>query len=188
MTITPELLATIRAAGASVSQADAALQATLKDYAAKVATSMASNPFDAGNDTLFEEWKSVSRLSQAVTRIEQELRQVFEVTAQIAGTKQIAVPVARQISAPAATLLAEDGATDVVAKAQGPLKGNSALVFNALKPLLTNKHFKKINISAVAVAAGVPQGSMASTLARLVRDGYLAEGDKTHFKLKAGAK
>ena len=188
MSLSPKLLAAIQTAGASMSDADAALQVALKDYAAQVATAMGSNPFDVGNDALFEEWKSVARLSQAVTRIEQELRQVFEAISQIAGTKQIAAPATRLISAPAATLVTQVDATDVVAKIKGPLKGNAALVFNALKPLLTKKDFKKINITAVALAAGVAQGSMAATLRRLVRDGYLAEADKGHYKLLKSAK
>ena len=184
----PEVLSAIKTAGSAISEADAALQVALKDYAAQVATAMGSNPFDVGNDTLFEEWKNVARISQAVTRIEQELRQVHEMTSQIAGVKLIAATPTREISAPATPLAAQVDATDVVAKTKGPLKGNAAGVFNALKALLTKKEFKRINVTAVAIAAGVPQGSMAATLRRLVRDGYLAQGDAGHFKLSAHAK
>ena len=105
-----------------MSQADGALKEALKDYPSQVSISMGSNRFDVGNDALFEEWKSVARLSQSVTRIEQELRQIFEATSLIAGTKQLAAPVTRQIAASAAKLVAQVDATDVVEKSKGPLK------------------------------------------------------------------
>ena len=137
MTLSPQLLVAIQTAGASISDADSALKTALKDYADKIASAMGSNPFDIGNDAMFEEWKSVARLSQAVTRIEKELRQVFEATSQLTGTKQIGTLVHPRISSPKVTLVTQVEATDVVAKSQVKLQGNSKVAFAALKPLLT---------------------------------------------------
>ena len=183
MTLSPQLLVAIQTAGASMSDADSALKNSLKDYSEKIATAMGSNPFDIGNDAMFEEWKAVARLSQAVTRIELELRQVFDATSQLAGAKQISPPAPRQISSKEVALVTQVDATDVVAKSQAPLQGNSKAAFAALKPLLNKSDYRKINFSAVATAADLPQGSIGGTLKRLARDGYVVEGERGHFKL-----
>ena len=58
--------------------ADAALKTSAQDYADQVKLAMLQNPFDLGNDTLFEDWKTVARLAQAVTQIEAEFRKIYD--------------------------------------------------------------------------------------------------------------
>ncbi|OYT90679.1 MAG: hypothetical protein CFE43_16990 [Burkholderiales bacterium PBB3] len=177
-------MAHIQSAGTAVFAADTALKSAVKEYATQIEGALASNPFDVGNDALFEEWKNVACLSQAVSRIEQELRQIFDAAAQITSAKQIAAPTPHRISTDPVSLISEVTATDVVAKSStGRPSGNSLLVLGALLTLLTESEFREINISAVAMATGVAQGSMAATLKRLIRDGYLLEASKGQYKL-----
>ena len=184
MPLQPHVLASIQSAGAAVFDADAALKNAVKEYATQVEGALASNPFDVGNDALFEEWKNVARMSQAVSQIEQELRQIYAAAAGISEAKQLQAPELPRISAASVDMVQTVNATDVVAKTlDAPVRGNSHLVLNALKSLLNENDFRKINISAVANTAGVAQGSMAATLRRLIRDGYLLEETKGHFKL-----
>lgn len=184
MPLKPQVLAAIQSAGAAVFDADAALQSATKDYAKQIEAALVDNPFDVSNDALFEEWKNVARLSQAVGQIEQELRQIFEATARVSNPASLAMPETRRISTAPVSLVNEINATDVVAKlSKVELRGNSALVLKALLPFLTDTEFRKINISAVALDAGVAQGSMAATLKRLIRDGHLVEAKKGYFKL-----
>ena len=184
MPLQPQVLASIQSAGAAVFEADAALKLAVKEYATQIEVALASNPFDVGNDALFEEWKTVARLSRAVSQIEHELRQIYAATSGISEAKPLQAPELPRISATSVDMVETVNATDVVAKPlNAPMQGNSQLVLNALKSLLNENEFRKINISAVANAAGVAQGSMAATLRRLTRDGYLLEETRGHFKL-----
>lgn len=203
VTIPPKVITSLQSAGASVFQADAELKAAVKEHSAQVQASVMANPFDVGNDAMFEEWKAVARMSQAISQIEKDLRTLYsamtdgglvthiETTRIASSSTAIGQPIA---------LLQEVTATDVVAKrpsrniagklplhARGnpepALTGNALKVFSYLSKTLDATSYQKQNIAAVARAAGVPNGSMDITLKKLVRDGFLVEGDKGHYKL-----
>jgi uncharacterized protein HemX len=76
-------LADIQTAGAAVHQADASLKSVVLAYADQVRLAMSSNPFDLQADSLFEEWKTVARLSQTLEQIETELRKVHQAAQQL---------------------------------------------------------------------------------------------------------
>lgn len=78
MPIPKESLSAIQAAGAAVHAADTALKSAVQTYADHVRQSMSQNPFDLNTDALFEEWKTVARLSQTLEQIEAELRKVHQ--------------------------------------------------------------------------------------------------------------
>lgn len=78
MPIPKESLSAIQAAGAAVHAADTALKSAVQTYADHVRQSMSQNPFDLNTDSLFEEWKTVARLSQTLEQIEAELRKVHQ--------------------------------------------------------------------------------------------------------------
>lgn len=78
MPIPKESLSAIQAAGAAVHTADTALKSAVQAYADHVRQSMSQNPFDLNTDSLFEEWKTVARLSQTLEQIEAELRKVHQ--------------------------------------------------------------------------------------------------------------
>ena len=58
----------VQKAGSAVFQADVELKSALKDYSEQVIVAMRQNPFNIGNDALFENWKSLARFSQTVFR------------------------------------------------------------------------------------------------------------------------
>ncbi|MDI1246227.1 MAG: hypothetical protein PSV24_12575, partial [Rhodoferax sp.] len=64
MSLNKELLATLQKAGAAVFDANAQLKLAVASYGERVHEAVASNPFHLGNDTLFENWKLVARLSK----------------------------------------------------------------------------------------------------------------------------
>ena len=90
----------IQQAGAAVSNADAALKFAVNDYAERVKAAMADNPYNLGNDGMFENWKVVSRLSQIMVGIEEELKQVYFVAADLNFKDQ---PLLVRVSALAST-------------------------------------------------------------------------------------
>ena len=74
MSLAGSTLAAIQQAGAAVYAADADLKQVVQTHAARVTAAMAANPFGLGNDALFENWKTLARLSQSMTAIEAELK------------------------------------------------------------------------------------------------------------------
>ena len=186
MSLSPSVQGAIQSAGSAIFNADVELKIALKAYASQVELAMANNPFDVGNDALFEEWKTVARLSQSVTQIEQELRQIFDIACSLSINKRdVAISHSRVRELPA-PLVNQVIATDVIAKSpRGRLKGNALKVLGALLPLLNDNEFRKVNQSAVAQTAAVPQGSLGATLKRLATNGYIVAGSKGQFKLPA---
>jgi hypothetical protein len=65
------------------------------------------------------------------------------------------------------------------------LKGNSAKLMAQLQGVLTTSEFTGINQSAVAKLAGIPVGSMAATIGRLVKAGRIVGGSGGSLKLTA---
>jgi hypothetical protein len=133
MPISPKTLNAIQAAGTAAFKADAQLKAAVKDYGSQVQAAMLNSPFDLANDSLFEEWKSVCRLSQAMGQIEAELQKIHAAAARLQGnlptankTHAIAAPVSAPVSAPnqASTVEVINAvdATDVTIKKSRKLK------------------------------------------------------------------
>ena len=78
MSLNKELLASLQKAGAAVFDADAQLKLAVLTYGERVQAAVGSNPFHLGNDTLFENWKMVARLSKTVATMEEDLKNVYQ--------------------------------------------------------------------------------------------------------------
>lgn len=204
MPLTSKTLNAIQAAGAAVFVADAQLKVAVKDYAAQVHTAMLQNPFDLANDSLFEEWKSVCRLSQAMGQIEAEMRKIHAAAANLHG---LALPsqkpraLAAPTSAEPSTLVVVEqiDATDVVIKkprtlkrkasrkpkSAGPLPSNATQLLAHLANVLNPNTFEKINQSSIAVAINMPKGSIGASMTKLVKEGFLAHDPALGYKLTA---
>jgi hypothetical protein len=197
MTLSPKMLSIIQKAGTAVFNADVALKAAVSDCAKKVRNSMTDNPFDVGDADLYENWKTVARISQAMTAIEAELQKVH------------AMALSRPVITAKAPLqlLASVDVTDAVVK-RGPRKlkaakkagartakkatsrargsdrqDNTARVLTHLQTVLNADSFVKLNQSAVAIAVGVPKGSIGASTKKLLKDGKLIQGERGQFKL-----
>lgn len=202
MPISSKTLFSIQQAGAAVFNADAELKSAVKDYAHQVQQAMLQNPFDMGNDGLFEEWKTAACLSLALEQIEAELRKIYSAAARLNPTETLGVPKSPILAAPAAytassvPLLVPVDATDVVvkkprkakvsarkAKEQRPLKGNNAKLLARLIGVLNPVSFTTVNRAEVGRAAGLASGSVGASITRLINTGYLLEDASRGLKL-----
>jgi transposase-like protein len=203
MPLSAQALSAIQSAGASVFSADVEIKDAVRQYAEQVNIAMLQNAFDIGNDSLFEDWKTVARLSQALSQIEQELKKVHKIAAGLAAGAPSPISRLRALAAPSdypagfVEVLKEIKATDVVAKRAGskvktaghqrksalPPRGNTARLLNWLVKTLKNNEFVKLNRSAVAVKIGLPKGSIGASFNKLLNAGYIVEGDAGQFKL-----
>jgi hypothetical protein len=206
MALPAQTLATIQTAGAAIYAADAALKEAVQSYAEQVKLAMAENPFDMGNDSLFDDWKTVARLSRAVGQVEAEFQKIYVAATDLSAGAIPAVLSMPSLTAPLATttndlsMVQEIEATDAVIKkaptkikaagrkmptARQPtsLSGNSARVLARLLGLLNPDHFVKINRAAVGAEIGLPKGSIGASITKLLDTGHLIEGGIGEYKL-----
>jgi hypothetical protein len=206
MALPAQTLAAIQAAGAAVYAADTALKEAVQSYADQVKLAMAENPFDMGNDSLFDDWKTVARLSRAVGQVEAEFQKIYSAATDLSAGAIPAVLTMPSLNAPQATatsdlpMVQEIDATDAVVKkvpkkikvaAQAKqaatqstsLSGNAAKVLARLLDMLNPITFVKINRAAVGKDIGLPKGSIGASIAKLIATGHLIEGGVGEYKL-----
>ena len=206
MALPAQTLATIQAAGAAVYAADAALKEAVQSYAEQVKLAMTENPFDMGNDSLFDDWKTVARLSRAVGQVEAEFQKIYGAASDLSIGAIPAVLSMPSLAAPQdlanseLAMVQDIQATDAVIKkapkkikpttkakpaASKPatLSGNSAKVLARLLEILNPNHFVKINRTAVGAEIGLPKGSIGASITKLLDTGHLIEGGVGEYKL-----
>jgi hypothetical protein len=204
MSLNKELLASLQKAGAAVFEADAQLKLAVLSYGERVQTAVGSNPFHLGNDTLFENWKMVARLSQTLAAMEADLKNVYQMAGALSDVEPSLPELMPALSAPepqapaatASPLAAASrlAAPDVKIKRKkrasvakpapaSPLPSNADKLLKHLRYVLKTKSFAPVNQTAVAKATGIPLGSMTAALKRLVVAGRLLANDAGQFKL-----
>lgn len=212
MPIPKTTLEAIQSAGAAVHRADTALKEVVLTYSDQVRSTMSSNPFDLQADSLFEEWKTVARLSQTLEQIEAELRKVHHAAQQLGEGGFVAEKASARLGTssdqstfPALTgvvpLAEAINATDVVAKkpkkievaahpakarkstSKAELSPNTRKLWEHLKTRLTAKKFTVIKRTQVGVDAGLPTGSVAASFSKLFEHGYVEENATGALKL-----
>lgn len=100
MSLSKSMLDAIQKAGAAVFDADAQLKLAVKAYGERVHAAVGSNPYHLGNDTLFENWKLVARLSQTMAGMEEELRKVYQVATELSDDELSSVTAIHALPAP----------------------------------------------------------------------------------------
>jgi len=159
-----------------------------------------------GNDSLFDDWKTVARLSRAVGQVEAEFQKIYNAATDLSAGAIPAVLTMPSLTGPQATapndltMVQEIHATDAVIKktpkkikAAGnakpatsqptSLSGNSAKVLARLLEILNPNHFVKINRAAVGAEIGLPKGSIGASITKLLDTGHLIEGGVGEYKL-----
>lgn len=194
MTISAKTLSAIQTAGQALDTARADLAMATQEHAARVMQAVADNPFGAENDHLFNRWKAIARMAQSVQDMEAQCKAVFQAAGELAmdtdrqeparrGRKPSMLGHATIDLAPSDVQEKPRRGRKPKAAAQRPLKGNAARVLEQLRTQLNNKRFTRTTQSEIAVAAGIPNGSIAAALKQLVDKGIVVEGERGHYKL-----
>ena len=192
MPLSSPTLAAIQTAGAAVFAAEAELKTAVQRHADQVHAAMRDTPFDAGNDGLFEDWKTAARLAQALARIEAELRQVYALAASLDGPGRVASAPLPALGAPTShvELLQDIQATDVRIKkapsrpaTASALRGNPAKVLARLQQILPTRGALTVNRSNLARDSGLPKGSINAALTQLARQGHIVLGRAGELRL-----
>ncbi|MES2951177.1 MAG: hypothetical protein V4858_21795 [Pseudomonadota bacterium] len=210
MPLSAQTLAALQSAGAAIYAADVEIKQSVQDYTGQVNTAMQLNPFDLRNDSLFEDWKTVARLSQAIAQIEVEFRKIYKAASDLStGSSPAASAVIAAVPTLAAPPVSANGdqrdaqeaqtsvtkvktavrkkkrtnASKASKKPQGPLRGNTLKLWEHLPKILNTTDFTKINQSAVAADIGFAKGSIGASILKLVKTGHLTAGPAGAFKL-----
>ncbi|WP_296493090.1 hypothetical protein [Rhodoferax sp.] len=181
MSLNKELLATIQQAGAAVFDADAQLKLAVKDYGERVHAAVGSNPFHLGNDTLFENWKMIARLSKTVASMEEDLRNVYRMVGELSDVEPSLPGMMPALTAPTPAAsansdapLVEDNrlaATDVKIKKKArvrpskPAKRNTGA--KAIVKPATSPQAKALQTKRRPAAAAPVSGNAAKLLQHL---------------------
>jgi hypothetical protein len=172
MSLSSSTLIAIQKAGAAAFTADEKLKQAAKNYADRVHAAIAANPYNASNDALIENWKTVARLSQTLAGIEAEIKKVFQVAAELTGDDQptvVSAPVAAapKRAAKKAVIAPVAAAPVTTGKAKNAKKTKPAARAAAVAPIAIDltptdvvikskkkaAKAKKANVSAPVVAA-----------------------------------
>ena len=102
MPLSSSTLAAIQKVGAAAFIADEKLRKEVKEYADRVNVAITKNAYSLGNDTLIENWKVAARLHQTLMGIEQELKKVYQVAADLTADDQPVVRDMPTLAAPKA--------------------------------------------------------------------------------------
>ncbi len=204
MPLPSQTLAAIQSAGAAIFAADLELKKSVQNYAEQVKDAMSQNPFDLGNDTRFEDWKTVARLSQAIAQIEAEFKKIYNAASDLSAASRTSIAVMPPLIAPPTVasennlpVVKEIDATDAVIKKTAvsrapvtgrkgrrrPAQGNTAKVLARMSQILNTTTFTKVNQSAVALEIGLAKGSIGASISKLVGSGQLVAGPFGTFKL-----
>jgi hypothetical protein len=203
MTISSKTLDSIQAAGAAAFAAHAELQTTVSEYSERVKAAVMGNAFDMGNDNLFEEWKTLARLTQAIGQIEAELLKVYSAATTFSTSKVSGVPSMPALSLPQLSqqpleVVSSINATDVRVKkssAKGskpattkqkkerPLRGNTAKLLTHLLQKLNKTEFVEVNRSSLAGEIGIPVGSIGASVSKLLQTGHIVLGPNGELRL-----
>jgi hypothetical protein len=84
MTVSPKTIAAIQRASQALEEARAVLTEAAQQQATRVAEALSTDAFGMDNDTQFEQWKAVARMSQSVQAMEEELKLIYQAAGEIA--------------------------------------------------------------------------------------------------------
>jgi hypothetical protein len=152
---------------------------------------------------LYSDWKTVARLSRAVSQVESEFTKIYLAATDLTAATTPAVLAMPAIAAMPAmvaddlTIVQEIGATDAKIKKSRkvqavsnaepprPLRGNAAMLLAKLQQVLNARSFQAVNRAALAVDIGMAKGSIGAAIDKLIETGHLVESDAGDFKLGA---
>jgi len=168
MSLSSTTLLVLQKVGSAAFAADSKLKAEVKEYSQRVHEAMVANPDGQKNDALFANWKIVSRLSQAISSIEEELKKLFVTASALGAEVPVAAPVAK------------------LAKTAKPAAAPKRVVKKAVKKVL--KAPAKLEPVAAAEVVSAKSKPAKTVKAKAAPKAVAKAAPKAAAKVKAAAK
>ena len=174
MSLSMSTLAAIQKVGAAAFTADEKLKKEARQYAERVHAAITNHPYNLGNDNLIENWKLVARLSQTLAGIEEELKKVYQVAAELTGEDQPSVRDVPVLAAPARSTgkrarkqAMTNTAVDVNAKQKAAKPVKAAVPKGAKVRKVPKAQVSKTALTSAPEKTATPGGNPAKLLAYL---------------------
>lgn len=209
MSLNARILQSIQQAGQSLHDCREQLKAEVSRHTEQLISVMASQPLGPAADNAFGQLKHVARIHQELQAIEEQLRGIYRSADQITGEEVQVIDALphRRASASSGSVLAEDAqlinragkrkvreTTAVVQpksgavassslRSGGRVSTNDDKVLAALRRLLKSSKNATLSQAQISSAAGVPVGSMAASLRRLLASGVIRQIARGRYQL-----
>jgi hypothetical protein len=202
MSLSQRNLASIQKAGQATHSASEAIAATVRAQAQSMVTSVASQPFGTESELAITRFKMLARLSQGLTSVEVQLRELFAVAEELASPVSdvvIALPFvakhAESNSAAIDAVVKPAKATKTAKKklkskrmgrpasVSGDLTANDTKLLNYLQGVLKVDEWTRSTGGAMAAGAGLPLGSVGLSIKKVIASGAVKAGARGTYQL-----
>ena len=189
MSITPQTLSSIQQAGEAINTARQELAHAVTEHAQRVMGAIKHDPTNRDNEKSLDDWKALTQLAREVETAEQQFRTIYFTAEQMVMQEvQVLPALAHQASSPRESSASDTSLVqDVVAKpvhkptkkvkkaeasassVSSNLSKNDQKVMGHLRTLLSDKSWSRLTLQSIALGAGIPNGSSAASMKRLLK-------------------
>lgn len=200
MTVKMSTVAQIQRAGQAIHDASESLIRDAQKASEHLNKTMSAAPHGPQADRIFNQWKNVARMAQDISQLEASLRNIYENSVLLAKTDDVealAIPVKKHrkgseaqdavvLPEPAKAQAGKQRAKRRVEKkpASGaPREGNETKLMAYFATVLNSEELKQLHHMEITKATGIPSGSIAATIKRLVGKNLLEAGRRGALRL-----
>lgn len=202
MTIKKSTVSQIQKAGQAIHDAAQSLSRDAHVAGEKLHQKMTADLHDPQADRLYEQWKVVAKMAQDLVQMEAAMRTVYESCTKIAlqldasiksaPAKKAGKTKVAQASAPAIPAIPtqqkrKPGRPSKKAASKGdigvPKEGNEQRLMEHFTKVLNHTDLIQVHHHEITAATGIPSGSIAATIKRLVGKNLLVAGRRGALRL-----
>lgn len=202
MTIKKSTVSQIQKAGQAIHDAAQSLSRDAHVAGEKLHQKMTADLHDPQADRLYEQWKVVAKMAQDLVQMEAAMRTVYESCTKIALQLDAAIKSApakkagktkvAQASVPAVPAIPtqpkrKPGRPSKKAASKGdigvPKEGNEQRLMEHFTKVLNHTDLIQVHHHEITAATGIPSGSIAATIKRLVGKNLLVAGRRGALRL-----
>lgn len=204
MTIKKSTVSQIQRAGQAIHDAAQSLSRDAHVAGEKLHQKMTADLHDPQADRLYEQWKSVAKMAQDLVQMEAGMLAVYESCTKIAlqidasinavpakksGKTQVAQTRVTAVPLTPTQPKRKPGRPSKKATSKGdigiPKEGNEQRLIEHFTKVLNHTDLMKVHHQEITAATGIPSGSIAATIKRLVSKNLLVAGRRGALRLTA---
>lgn len=207
MSITPKTLSAIQQAGEAIDKARQELTSAVTNHAQRVMAAIKHDPTHRDNEKALEDWKALTQLAREVETAEKQFRTIYFTAEQMVMQEVQVLPALTSHTTSPKTPPASNPPQiqDVIAKPAikkakkskvavltpvatdapkvNKLSKNDQKVLDHLGAVLQGREWTRLTLQSIAVGAGIPNGSSAAAMKRLLNGKRIEVDARGHYRL-----
>jgi len=194
MSLSSKDISSIQKAGQAVHSACESISEAVRTQGASMLASVSTKPFDDETEQAIGRFKTLSRLNQGLAEVEAKLQELFAMANDLANPASNVIALPSPSKRKASNAAAVDVAVKPAKAAKAPKKTRSGrkaslLTTNDQKLLaylqgaVNSDSWTHLPGSAMAHGSGMPVGSIAFSLKKLMTLGAIKAGTRGHYQL-----